>query len=43
VDDLAGALWANGSVGRTLDLDLVRGGERVEAQVLIGERPRRSA
>jgi S1-C subfamily serine protease len=43
VDDLADALWANDAVGRTLDLDLVRGGERVKADVLIGERPRRSA
>ena len=43
VDDLADALWASDAVGRTLDLDLVRGGERVKADVLIGERPRRSA
>jgi S1-C subfamily serine protease len=43
VDDLADALWASGAVGRTLELDLVRGGERVKADVLIGERPRRSA
>jgi S1-C subfamily serine protease len=43
VDDLAEALWASDTVGRTLDLDLVRGGELVKAGVLIGERPRRSA
>jgi S1-C subfamily serine protease len=43
VDDLAEALWASDAVGRTLDLDLVRGGELVKAGVLIGERPRRSA
>jgi S1-C subfamily serine protease len=43
VDDLADALWATGAVGQTLNLDLVRGGELVEADVLIGERPRRSA
>jgi S1-C subfamily serine protease len=43
VNDLADALWASDAVGRTLDLDLVRGGERVKADVLIGERPRRSA
>jgi S1-C subfamily serine protease len=43
VDDFAEALWASDAVGRTLDLDLVRGGELVKAGVLIGERPRRSA
>jgi S1-C subfamily serine protease len=43
VDDLADALWATGAVGQTLNLDLVRGGELVKADVLIGERPRRSA
>jgi S1-C subfamily serine protease len=43
VDDLADALWATGAVGQTLNLDLVRGGELVNADVLIGERPRRSA
>jgi S1-C subfamily serine protease len=43
VDDLVDALWATDVVGRTLDLDLVRGGELVKADVLIGERPRRSA
>jgi S1-C subfamily serine protease len=43
VDDLAEALWASDAVGRTLDLDLVRGGELIKADVLIGERPRRSA
>jgi S1-C subfamily serine protease len=43
VDDLAEALWASDAVGRTLELDLVRGGELVKAGVLIGERPRRSA
>jgi hypothetical protein len=30
-------------VGRTFNLDLVRGGQRVKADVQIGERPRRSA
>jgi S1-C subfamily serine protease len=43
VDDLVDALGANDVVGRTFNLDLVRGGERVKADVLIGERPRRSA
>jgi S1-C subfamily serine protease len=43
VDDLAEALWTTGAVGRSLNLDLVRGGELVKADVLIGERPRRSA
>ncbi|MFL5475134.1 MAG: S1C family serine protease [Gemmatimonadales bacterium] len=43
VDDLAEALWAGDAVGRTLDLDLVRGGELIKVGVLIGERPRRSA
>jgi S1-C subfamily serine protease len=43
VDDLVDALWATDVVGRTLELDLVRGGEPIKADVLIGERPRRSA
>jgi S1-C subfamily serine protease len=43
VDDLVDALGASDVVGRTFKLDLVRGGERVNADVLIGERPRRSA
>jgi S1-C subfamily serine protease len=43
VDDLVDALGATDVVGRTFDLDLVRGGERVKAGVQIGERPRRSA
>jgi S1-C subfamily serine protease len=43
VQDLVDALWATDVVGRTFELDLVRGGERVKAEVLIGERPRRSA
>jgi S1-C subfamily serine protease len=43
VSDLADALWANDAVGRNLNLDLVRGGELIKADVLIGERPRRSA
>jgi len=30
-------------VGRTFNLDLVRGGQLVTADVQIGERPRRSA
>jgi S1-C subfamily serine protease len=43
VEDLVDALGATDVVGRTFDLDLVRGGERVKSDVLIGERPRRSA
>jgi S1-C subfamily serine protease len=43
IEDLVDALGATDAVGRTFNLDLVRGGERVEAGVLIGERPRRSA
>jgi S1-C subfamily serine protease len=43
IDDLVDALGASDVVGRTFDLDLVRGGDRVKADVLIGERPRRSA
>jgi S1-C subfamily serine protease len=43
IDDLVEALGATDVVGRTFNLDLVRGGERVKADVLIGERPRRSA
>ena len=43
VDDLVDALGATDVVGRTFNLDLVRGGERVKADVQIGERPRRSA
>ena len=43
VDALVDALGATDVVGRTFDLDLVRGGERVKADVQIGERPRRSA
>jgi S1-C subfamily serine protease len=43
VEDVADALWATDVVGRTLELDLVRGGELIKADVLIGERPRRSA
>jgi S1-C subfamily serine protease len=42
-EDLVNALGATGVVGTTFQLDLVRGGERVKADVLIGERPRRSA
>jgi S1-C subfamily serine protease len=43
IGDLVDALGASDVVGRTFDLDLVRGGDRVKADVLIGERPRRSA
>ena len=43
VDDLVDALGATDVVGRSFNLDLVRGGELVKADVLIGERPRRSA
>ena len=43
IDDLVDALGATDVVGRTFNLDLVRGGELVKADVLIGERPRRSA
>jgi S1-C subfamily serine protease len=43
VEDLVDALGASDVVGHTLNLDLVRGGERIKADVLIGERPRRSA
>ena len=43
VDDLVDALGATDVVGRTFNLDLVRGGQRVKADVQIGERPRRSA
>jgi S1-C subfamily serine protease len=43
VDDLVNALGASDVVGRTLQLDVVRGGELIEVGVLIGERPRRSA
>ena len=43
VEDLVDALSRSDVVGRTFDLDLVRGGELVKADVLIGERPRRSA
>jgi S1-C subfamily serine protease len=42
-EDLVDALSVTDVVGRTLNLDLVRGGERVKADVLVGERPRRSA
>ena len=43
VEDLVDALGASDVVGRTFNLDLVRGGERIKADVLIGERPRRSS
>ena len=43
VDDLVDALGATDVVGRTFNLDLVRGGQPVKADVQIGERPRRSA
>jgi S1-C subfamily serine protease len=43
VEDLVEALGATDVVGRTFNLDLVRGGELIKADVLIGERPRRSA
>lgn len=43
VEDLVDALGAADVVGRTFKLDLVRGGELTQADVLIGERPRRSA
>ena len=43
VEDLVDALSRTNVVGRTFDLDLVRGGERVKADVLIGERPRRAS
>jgi len=43
VEDLVDALGASDVVGRTFNLDLVRGGERIKADVLIGERPRRIA
>jgi S1-C subfamily serine protease len=43
VEDLVDALGASDVVGRTFNLDLVRGGERIKADVVIGERPRRSA
>jgi S1-C subfamily serine protease len=42
-EDLVDALGASDVVGRTFKLDLVRGGELIKADVLIGERPRRSA
>lgn len=42
-EDLVDALSATDVVGRTFNLDLVRGGEQVNADVLVGERPRRSA
>jgi S1-C subfamily serine protease len=38
VVDLLGA----GTVGRTLGLDLVRGGARARAEITVGERPRRA-
>ena len=43
VDDLVEALATQDAVGTTLNLDIVRGGGRVQADVLVGERPRRSA
>jgi len=43
VEDMVDALGAADVVGRSFELDLVRGGERVKADVLIGERPRQSA
>ena len=43
VEDLVDALSRTDVVGRTFDLDLVRGGERVKAHVVIGERPRRAS
>jgi len=43
VEDLVDALGKADVVGRTFNLDLVRGGERVAADVLIGERPRRAS
>jgi S1-C subfamily serine protease len=43
VEDLVDALGASDVVGRTFNLELVRGGEGVNVDVLIGERPRRSA
>lgn len=41
-EDLLPQLSAD-MVGRTLKLDLVRGGAKAEAELLVGERPRRSA
>jgi S1-C subfamily serine protease len=35
-------LLAGGAVGRTLTLDLVRGGTQTRAEVTVGERPRRA-
>jgi S1-C subfamily serine protease len=43
VDDLVDALAAPDIVGTSFELDIVRGGERVKADVLVGERPRRRA
>jgi S1-C subfamily serine protease len=40
VDDLIEALGRRDVVGTTLNLEIVRGGERVQADVLVGERPR---
>jgi S1-C subfamily serine protease len=35
-------LLGTGAVGRTLALDLVRGGGRARADIVVGERPRRA-
>jgi S1-C subfamily serine protease len=35
-------LLGGGAVGRTLALDLVRGGTPTRAEVTVGERPRRA-
>jgi S1-C subfamily serine protease len=35
-------LLGGGAVGRTLGLDLVRGGARARAEIIVGERPRRA-
>jgi len=41
-DDLLRLLGSD-MVGRTLNLELVRAGARTTADLLVGERPRRSA
>jgi S1-C subfamily serine protease len=42
VEDVLDALTGD-AVGKTVRLEILRGGRRVEAEVLIGERPRRKA
>jgi S1-C subfamily serine protease len=41
-EDLIGLLGAN-AVGTTIRLEVVRGGSRITVELLVGERPRRSA